>query len=91
LIPTPGHSPGHVSVELRSGGEQALLTGDVLHHPCQMAHLDWASTVDFDAAQSTRTREEVFSRLAGTQTLVIGAHFAAGRIFRDGAAFRLEV
>ena len=89
LIPTPGHSPGHVSVELRSGGEQALLTGDVLHHPCQMAHLDWASTVDFDAAQSTRTREALFSRLAGTQTLVIGAHFAAGRIVRDGAAFRL--
>ena len=91
LIPTPGHSPGHVSVELRSGGEQALLTGDVLHHPCQMAHLDWASTVDFDPAQSTRTREALFSRLAGTQTLVIGAHFAAGRIVGDGAAFRLEV
>jgi glyoxylase-like metal-dependent hydrolase (beta-lactamase superfamily II) len=35
LIPTPGHSPGHVSVELRSGGEQALLTGDVLHHPAR--------------------------------------------------------
>jgi hypothetical protein len=33
----------------------------------------------------------VFSRLAGTQTLVIGAHFPTGRIFRDGAAFRLEV
>jgi len=90
LIPTPGHSPGHVSVELRSGGEQALLTGDVLHHPCQMAHLDWASTVDFDAAASTRTRESLFSRLAGTPTLVIGAHFAAGRVVRDGAAFRLE-
>ncbi len=91
LIPTPGHSPGHVSVELRSGGEEALLTGDVLHHPCQMAHTDWASTVDFDAAQSTRTREELFSRLAGTDTLVIGAHFAAGRVVRDGAAFRLKV
>ncbi len=91
LIPTPGHSPGHVSVELRSGGEEALLTGDVLHHPCQMAHLDWASTVDFDAAQSTRTRETLFSRVAGTQTLVIGAHFAAGRVVRDGAAFRLVV
>jgi len=56
-----------------------------------MAHIDWASMVDFDAAQSTRTREEVFSRLAGTETLVIGAHFAAGRVVRDGAAFRLEV
>jgi glyoxylase-like metal-dependent hydrolase (beta-lactamase superfamily II) len=91
LIPTPGHSPGHVSVELRSGGDEALLTGDVLHHPCQMAHTDWASTVDFDAAQSTRTRQELFSRLAGTDTRVIGAHFAAGRVVRDGASFRLEV
>ena len=91
LIPTPGHSPGHVSVELRSRGEQGLLTGDVLHHPCQMAHLDWASVVDFDPAQSTRTRQELFSRIAGTDTLVIGAHFAAGRVVRNGAAFRLEV
>ncbi len=91
LIPTPGHSPGHVSVELRSGGEEALLTGDVLHHPCQMAHLDWASTVDFDPAQSTRTRENLFSRLAGTDTLVIGAHFSAGRVVRDGTAFSLVV
>jgi glyoxylase-like metal-dependent hydrolase (beta-lactamase superfamily II) len=91
LIPTPGHSPGHVSIELRSGGERALLTGDVLHHPCQMAHVDWASTIDFDPAQSTRTRQELFSRLAGTDTLVIGAHFSAGRVARDGNAFRLEV
>ena len=91
LISTPGHSPGHVSVELRSESEEALLTGDVLHHPCQMAHVDWASTVDFDTVQSTRTRETLFSRLAGTQALVIGAHFAAGRIVRNGAAFRLEV
>ena len=91
LIPTPGHSPGHVSVELRSRGEQGLLTGDVLHHPCQMAHLDWASVVDYDAAQSTRTRQELFSRIAGTDTLVIGAHFAAGRVVRDVSGFRLEV
>jgi glyoxylase-like metal-dependent hydrolase (beta-lactamase superfamily II) len=91
LIPTPGHSPGHVSVELRSGGEEALLTGDVLHHPCQMAHTHWASTVDFDATQSTRTRQALFSRLAGTDTLVIGGHFAAGRVVRTGAAFKLVV
>ena len=91
LIATPGHSPAHMSVELRSGGETALLTGDVMHHPCQMAHLDWASTVDFDAEQSTRTRRELFSRLAGTPTLVIGGHFTAGRVVRDGEAFRLEV
>lgn len=42
LIPTPGHSPGHVSLHIRSDGAEALLTGDVAHHPCQMAHLDWS-------------------------------------------------
>ena len=47
LIPTPGHSPGHMSILIESGGQQALLTGDVAHHPCQMAHLDWCSTVGF--------------------------------------------
>ena len=88
LIPTPGHSPGHMSVLIRSGGEQALLTGDVAHHPCQMAHLDWSSTADSDPAQSRKTRKELFSRFADTPTLVIGGHFSAGHIKRDGDAFK---
>ncbi|WP_315778315.1 MULTISPECIES: MBL fold metallo-hydrolase [unclassified Bradyrhizobium] len=90
LIPTPGHSPGHVSLHIRSDGAQALLTGDVAHHPCQMAHLDWSSTVDSDPAQAIATRRALFSRFADTETLVIGGHFHAGHIRRDGATFRFE-
>ncbi|WP_315783113.1 MBL fold metallo-hydrolase [Bradyrhizobium sp. SZCCHNPS1003] len=90
LIPTPGHSPGHVGLHIRSDGAQALLTGDVAHHPCQMAHLDWSSTVDSDPAQAIATRRALFSRFADTETLVIGGHFHAGHIRRDGAAFRFE-
>jgi glyoxylase-like metal-dependent hydrolase (beta-lactamase superfamily II) len=88
MIPTPGHSPGHMSILIRSGGEEALLTGDVAHHPCQMAHLGWSSTADSDPAQSAVTRRELFSRFADTPTLVIGGHFTAGHIQRDGDAFR---
>ncbi len=33
LFPTPGHTPGHVSVHIRSKGEEAVITGDLLHHP----------------------------------------------------------
>ncbi len=88
LIPTPGHSPGHMSVHIRSDGEEALLTGDVAHHPCQMAHLDWSSTADSDPRQSAKTRRELFSRFADTPTLVIGGHFNAGHIRRDGDAFK---
>ena len=84
LIPTPGHSPGHVSLHIRSAG------ADVAHHPCQMAHLDWSSTVDSDPAQGIATRQALFSRFADTATLVIGGHFDAGYIKRDGTAFRFE-
>jgi len=91
LVPTPGHSPGHMSVRVRSDGEEALLTGDVAHHPCQMAHLDWSSTADSDPVQSAATRRELFSRFADTPTLVIGGHFSAGHIRRDGDAFKFVV
>ena len=88
LIPTPGHSPGHVSLHIRSDGEEGLLTGDVAHHPCQMAHLDWSSTADSDPQQSAKTRRELFSRFADRPVLVIGGHFNAGHIKRDGDAFK---
>jgi glyoxylase-like metal-dependent hydrolase (beta-lactamase superfamily II) len=88
LIPTPGHSPGHVSLHIRSAGEEGLLTGDVAHHPCQMAHLGWSSTADSDPGQSTETRRELFSRFADRPVLVIGGHFDAGHIQRDGDAFK---
>ncbi|MDR3513146.1 MAG: MBL fold metallo-hydrolase [Caulobacteraceae bacterium] len=94
LTPTLGHTPGHVSVRIRSRGEEALITGDFIHHPCQMVHPEWAASADCDPDQSIRTREDAFAGLAGTPTLVIGTHFAAptaGRVVRDGEAYRLEV
>ena len=88
LVPTPGHSPGHMSILIKSDGEECLLTGDVAHHPCQMAHLDWSSTADSDPVLSAATRRQLFSRFADTPTLVIGGHFSAGHIRRAGEAFR---
>ena len=56
-----------------------------------MAHLDWSSSVDSDPVQSALTRRELFSRFADTPTLVIGGHFRAGRVQRDGEAFKFMV
>ena len=88
MISTPGHSPGHMSIHIRSDGEEGLLTGDVAHHPCQMAHLDWSSTADSDPRQSVVVRRELFSRFADRPVLVIGGHYNAGHIQREGDAFK---
>jgi glyoxylase-like metal-dependent hydrolase (beta-lactamase superfamily II) len=94
LVPTPGHTPGHVSVGISSEGEAALITGDFMHHPCQIARPEWSSTADTDPDAARATRERMLMELAGAATLVIGTHFAgrtAGRIVRDGDAYRLAV
>jgi len=95
LVPTPGHTPGHVSVRIRSKGQEAYITGDALHHPCQMARLDWSSAADNDAVMATDTRREILSGLADTDTLVFGTHFAtpsAGHVKREpDGSFRFEV
>jgi len=94
LVPTVGHTPGHVSVLIDSGGEQGLITGDFMHHPCQIAHPEWDTTADSDKEQAIRTRRIMFERLADTAVLVLGTHFAgatAGRIVRDGDTYRLSV
>lgn len=88
LEPTPGHTPGHVSVHIASQGQRALITGDCIHHPCQMTRLDWCSSADFDREQGVRTREALLERYADGDVLIIGTHFAtptAGHIKRRAA------
>ncbi|ROZ68737.1 MBL fold metallo-hydrolase [Ramlibacter sp. WS9] len=94
LMHTPGHTPGHVSVVIESGGSRAVITGDMLHHPCQLAAHNWASGFDTDSQESTRTRQSFCEEFADTQTLIIGTHWAgptAGRVVRDEGGYRLEL
>ena len=90
---TPGHTPGHVSVHIRSRGEEAIITGDMIHHPCQIAHADWSSSADWNQTLSHETREAFLKRYADRPVLIIGTHFAAptaGHIVRDGDTYRLS-
>jgi len=94
LESTPGHTPGHVSVRIASAGEEAVITGDLMHHPVQCAHPEWGSSADWDAAMARATRLAFLERNADKPTLVLGTHFAtptAGRIVRDGRSFRFAV
>ncbi|GGC57678.1 MBL fold metallo-hydrolase [Chelatococcus reniformis] len=94
LVATPGHSIGHLSLLIRSKGEELLLGGDVMHHPCQIARPDWSSSADYDKSQSAATRRALFDRLAAAGTPLLGGHFTGagrGRVQRDGDGFRLEI
>lgn len=92
LAPSFGHTPGHVSVRISSQGQEGFITGDMAHHPCQIARPHWSTTADSDPEAGIATRRRVFGELEGTEVLVIGTHFAgisSGRIAKDGDAWRL--
>ena len=94
LLPTPGHTPGHVSVLVESQGLSALITGDFLHHPCQFAHPEWPSSPDSDPQKNHTTRLDMYRRFADSSTLVIGTHFAApsaGHLRQSGERYRFDV
>jgi glyoxylase-like metal-dependent hydrolase (beta-lactamase superfamily II) len=94
LEPTPGHTPGHHSVRIASRGQEAVITGDLMHHPVQMAHPEWGSHFDSDFDEAIATRRAFLERYGDQPILVLGTHFAtpsAGRIVRDGNAWRLEI
>mgnify|MGYP001184464921 FL=1 len=93
LQPTPGHTPGHVSVNIQSNGEAGIITGDMIHHPCQIAHPHWSTLADTDPSAAADTRAEFLQRYGDQPVLVIGTHFAAptaGHIVKDGDAYRLS-
>jgi glyoxylase-like metal-dependent hydrolase (beta-lactamase superfamily II) len=94
LEPTPGHTPGHHSVHISSGGAEAVITGDMTHHPVQIAEPHWGISADVDPGWATRTRREFIDRYGDTPVLVIGTHYAgptAGQIVRDGDGWRFRV
>ncbi len=93
--PTPGHTPGHVSVVIESGGDRAVITGDMMHTPVQIAEPALSSVFDTDQDAARVTRRSFLARWTDGSTLVIGTHFGtptAGLLRDEGAgAYRLEV
>lgn len=93
LLPSPGHTPGHVSVAIESRGQRAVITGDMMHHPCQIARPDFSARSDSDCALALATRNRLLAEWADTSMLVVGTHFvapAAGHVVSDGATYRFD-
>ena len=95
LEPAPGHTPGHVMLNLKSGEERALMSGDVIHHPLQLIRPDWSSRACEDPHLSAVSRTKMLESVADTNTLLCPAHFGSptmGHVIShatDGFRYRL--
>jgi glyoxylase-like metal-dependent hydrolase (beta-lactamase superfamily II) len=92
LEPTPGHTPGHHSVHIASGGMDAIISGDMIHHPIQVEEIDWWSTADSDANAAIACRRAFLEKYCDDHTLILGTHWAGpsgGKIVRHGQSFRI--
>jgi glyoxylase-like metal-dependent hydrolase (beta-lactamase superfamily II) len=91
LVPTPGHTPGHVSIRVNSGDQSALITGDALHSTVQCWHPEWHFKFDSDAEMAVTSRRRLLEDASESRCVVLGSHFALpsiGRVAEEHGAFR---
>jgi glyoxylase-like metal-dependent hydrolase (beta-lactamase superfamily II) len=72
---TPGHTPGHLSVMINSGGQKAVVLGDVANHIAQVTHTDWSPIFDNDPGLAVQTRAALFERLRADGVTMAAGHF----------------
>lgn len=90
FLPTPGHSVGHMAIEIRSRGETALFSGDVMHSPLQVYRPQWNSTFCLDQPLARASRQWLLEHAAKTGAIVFPAHFpetSAGMVHEGPQGF----
>ncbi len=93
LSPTPGHTAGHVAVEMASNGVLGAMSGDLMHSPLQCLYPALCPTVDLDPAMASATRQKFLEDHADRDKIVMTAHFplpSVGRVVSQGDAFRFD-
>ena len=91
VIDTPGHTQGHLSVEV-TGGDGLLIAGDALTHGAiSFQHPSWRVPVDHEADRGVATRLRLLDRLAADKLRLVGAHLpfpGYGWVERKDGAYR---
>ena len=93
ILPTPGHTPGHVAFTFGRRKDEAVFSGDLMHSPLQARHPELSAKFDVDQTVAAATRRAFLERYCDTETLCCTAHFpspSTGRIRRWGDGFACE-
>jgi glyoxylase-like metal-dependent hydrolase (beta-lactamase superfamily II) len=92
IVDTPGHTQGHVSLELAGGDGLLIVGGDALVHPLiYFQHPEWEYAGDHVPDQAAATRRKLLDRLAADRSKLIGFHLpypGVGMVERKGSAYR---
>ncbi|MSQ51307.1 MAG: hypothetical protein EXR28_05410 [Betaproteobacteria bacterium] len=91
LTPSPGHTPGHCNVNVRSRGMHAVMIGDLIHHALQVREPDWTTRFFWNPEMTVRSRKRFLEEVANTATIVLPTHFpspTAGNVIAQGGQFR---
>jgi glyoxylase-like metal-dependent hydrolase (beta-lactamase superfamily II) len=92
-IAAPGHTPGHMVIDIVSEGEQVLCIADTVIHPVHVEHPEWYGVVDFDPGQLESTRRRILGKAAAEKALVLAFHFpfpGLGYIIRKGDGWQWQ-
>jgi glyoxylase-like metal-dependent hydrolase (beta-lactamase superfamily II) len=91
FIPTPGHTIDHYSVLVGHTGQDALITGDMIHSPIQGKYPELGMRADYDSRQAGQTRRQIFDRFCDSPTILCMTHFpspSTGRVRRWGDGYK---
>ena len=78
---TRGHTPGHVSFEVRVGSETIIVLGDALTHPIlSFRYPDWAGGFDQEPDRAIATRKRLLDRFSNEKAKIVGYHLPNGGI-----------
>ena len=84
ITPTPGHTPGSMSLIINSGGDSAYLMGDVFHGPAQVTETNWVFRFDMDSGQAARTCRDILERAERENAAIAICHHSGfGKVIQE--------
>ncbi|MFZ0425352.1 MAG: MBL fold metallo-hydrolase [Xanthobacteraceae bacterium] len=90
-IYSPGHTVGHSSFLITSGGKSLCYTGDVALHEIMLRNPKIEVSFDTDPKQASATRMKMFDMLSADKTPVLIYHMpwpGMGNVVKDGDGYR---
>jgi glyoxylase-like metal-dependent hydrolase (beta-lactamase superfamily II) len=94
MLPTPGHTPGHVAVVVAEGEDELFYISDAALHPIHLEHPDWHPIYDLDPQEALISKKMLFDRCAREGSLVLAFHFepfpCLGHVSRAGQGWLWE-